>query len=414
SNKQQELVTKSEETELPFSPVILGPESPDVLSSKTVTLSITEDIPIKDVLIELSRLADLELALDPNITGGIILKVKDRPINDVIEMVVDQASLRYSVENGVLRVQKDGPYLINYTVDYINLNRSSKGSMTTQTQVLSVDLTGSNSAGGGSGGSSGGANGENQGLNSGSSNEITTSYDGDLWKSIEENLSRILYGHEQALIKTANEEIKPTLYFTVNRQAGLIGVMADSKKQKAIKKYLDQVKLTLSAQVLIEAKIIEVQLNQAYSAGIDWKNASGDNLLANFLYAPTITKDSIFQGIVKSDIQMGNKLQHMLRFIEGFGTTRILPNPRISALNNQVAVLTFATNKPYFTVSGSIQQQAANATGLVINQPLSISSTLKTVPIGIILSMQPSINLDTKEIAMNFAQAYQAPIQQMI
>jgi general secretion pathway protein D len=398
SQKQKE---EQSQKELPYSPVVLAPEPPDVLSAKTATLSITEDVPIKDVLIELARLADLELALDPNISGGIILKVKERPIKDIVEMIADQASLRYSIENGILKVQKDGPYLASYNVDYINMNRSSKGTISTQTQVLSVDTAATN-------GGAGGGGGDGKGLTSGSNSEITISYDGDIWKTIEENLSKIVYGFDQGLIKDDNSSSqKVSAYYTINKQASTITVMADSKKQKAIKKYLDKLKQSLSAQVLIEAKIIEVSLSELYSAGIDWERLSGKDFVGTFGFAPSFStsNDTVFGTIATSQIQKSNErsgaLSSVAKFLEGFGTTRVLQNPRVTALNNQQAVLTFAKNKPYFTVQGTAQQEVTNTGGNTTTQPVTVTSTLRTIPIGIILSLQPSINLETQEVIMN-------------
>jgi general secretion pathway protein D len=371
-------------------------------------MSITEDVPIKDVLIELARLSDLELALDPNIDGGIILKVKDRQVKEVIEMVADQASLRYSVDNGILKVQKDGPYIVTYNVDYINLNRSSKSSISTQTQVLSVDSSGDNSSGGGSGG--GGSSNEDKGLNSGSTNEISSSYDGDIWKSVEDNINKIIYASNQELLKDTTKETNintnPSYYYTINKQAGIISIMADSKKHKSIKKYLDTIKTSLSAQVLIEAKIVEVTLNEEYGAGIDWTNFTTNGFTGNLKLAPKGISDFLIIGSAANseinNVARTKNLTQLATLLEGYGTTRTLSNPRISALNNQQAVLTFAKNQPYFTVSGTLQQNTTNTTtGNVTTTPVTITSTLKTIPIGIILSLQPSINLETQEITMN-------------
>lgn len=401
---------KADEEDLNYSPVILAPEDPSISSAKLVTMSITEDVPIKDVLMELARLSDLELALDPNIEGGIILKVKDRPVKDVIEIVADQASLRYSIENGILRIQKDGAYLVSYKVDYINLTRSSKGSFTSKTNLLSDSSSSSSSGSSSSSSGSSGSNGDSA-INSGSSHEISTDYDGDNWKSIEDNVNKIILLRDQELYKGADGKVEvannttgqPVSYYTINKQAGIINVMADSKKHKSIKKYLDSVKVSLSAQVLIEAKIVEVSLDEQYAAGIDWASLQGKDFRGTFSYAPDIGTN-FFSGLVdSSQVEHRNKLggvDHTLKLLEGFGTVRTLSNPRINAINNQQAVLSFAVNKPYFTVSGTLEQtQTTN--GTTSSTPPTITSTLHSVPIGVILTLQPSIDLETQEVTMN-------------
>lgn len=484
-DKQADAMEKSE---MDYAPVVVSPESPAVKSSKRVSLSVTETVDVKDILMELSRLADLELALDPNIKGGVILSVNNRPVNEVLEMVADMAELRYTVDKGVLRVMKDNPYLENYNVDFLNLVRSSTGSINTQTQVLSAV---SGSSGGGSGGSGSGGGGGSSGgggggggsgsgsgsggtqdsFNSGSTNKITTQYSGDLWKSIEDNLVAIL-GSNVATLKTAdvqkasaptaaeilaardgkksggstkggpneaegetNEEflaatdagvtsrVRPTVnsvksappstYYTVNKQAGIVSVMATFRKHKAVKSYLDKVKASMSAQVLIEAKVIEVALTEDYATGIDWDVTRAHGVQGKFSNGPEVGKvfsgGSIFSGAISTSqlkVNAGSTnhpISSLMKMIEGFGVTRTLSNPRITVMNNQQAVLTFAKNQTYYTVTGSLQQNVATSTGgtTSVNLPVTISSSLHTIPLGVILALQPSIDLDTQEITMH-------------
>ena len=68
-----------------MSDVLTAPQPPKIASQKTVTISVTDDIQLKDVFLELSRLADVDIEVDPRITGGVIFKAKDRPIGEVIE-----------------------------------------------------------------------------------------------------------------------------------------------------------------------------------------------------------------------------------------------------------------------------------------------------------------------------------------
>lgn len=470
-------------SDLDYAPVVVSPESPAVKSNKKVSLSVTENVDVKDILLELARLAELELALDPNIKGGVILSVNNRPVNDVLEMVADMAELRYTVDKGVLRVMRDNPYLENYNVDFLNLVRSSTGTINTQTQVLSAVTSSSSGGGGGGSGSSGGGgggsggsgsgSGSNDSFNSGSTNKITTEYSGDLWKSIEENMVAIL-GSNVATLKTAdvtkaapptaaeilaaragrtgrtggsttapgkqetgetNEEFlsatdasvassvaptatsvrssPPSTYYTLNKQAGIISVMATYRKHKSVKAYLDKVKTSMSTQVLIEAKVLEVELREDYATGIDWDMTRAHGVTGKFSNGPSFGtafgSGNIFSGTVQSS-QIGanfgssnRPISSLVKMLEGFGATRSLSNPRITVLNNQQAVLTFAKNQTYYTVTGSLQQNVATTTGgtTSVNLPVTISSSLHTIPLGVILTLQPSIDADTQEITMH-------------
>ena len=491
-----------------FSPVVLAPDAPDIQGKKRVTLTITEGIELKDVFMEIARLAELELALDPNIKGGVILSVNNRPINEVLDMLADMAELRYTTENGILRVVKDTPYLVNYSVDYLNLTRSSSGSINMQTQVLSSSGGGSSggsggggSGGGGGGGASGGGGGGSSsgggsgGLNSGSSNSITMSYNGDLWGSVEANLKSILttkLATEAQLVDTpaatsagggataarpaaetsgdsslltqvinqvgsnaaaavgggggaggsagaargagggatgssasggagtAGAQISPSIYYSINKQAGIITVMANSKKHASVKEYLDKVRTNMSAQVLIEAKVVEVQLDEQFASGIDW---SGFSILQHIGFPATqfakgnlatASSGNVFKGLDPGLVTLNlgrdpkqdvNQIGAVLKMIQGFGTSRTLQSPRLTVLNNQQAVLSFAKNQTYYTVTGTLQTSSTTATtagGTVNNTiPITVTSTLHTIPIGVILSMQPSIDVDSQEVTLH-------------
>ena len=426
-----------------------APAKLPIKNNRKVTLSVTEDVPLRDLLLQIARLADLELALDPEIKGGIILSVKQRPVSDVIEMIADLGSLRYRIEGGVLRISKDRPYLENYKVGFINLIRSSKGKINSQTQVLSID-TGQEEL-------------NDDTFNSGSSNEITTEYDGDLWKSIESNLTAILQTQSQALAtlqeirKLNNQTVTEFLsdnpdqnqanaveelsnravlqqlqsknqfqsgqtnraenigleqlrsYYSINKQAGIISVMTTQRKHKEIAKYIDKIKVALTTQVLIEAKLIEVALFDRYGAGINWRELRLGEMKQREVIAGMDLGDNIFnknftQGVFRmrrnSDTDPDG-IGTILEMIEEFGTARALSNPRLTVGNNQQAVMTFAKNQPYFTVSGTLQQQNVSNNNGVVTQPVSVTSTLRTIPIGLILSLHPSVNLETQEITMN-------------
>ena len=470
------------------SQLLIDPAPPTIGKDKLITLNVTEDIPLKEVLVELARRADIDIELDPNIRGGIIFRAKDKPFSEVIDRICELTGLRYSVENGVLKVERDFPYVENYQVDFLNLLRSNKGGVNITTQVLS--------GGGASGGSSGGASGD--GLSSGSQSALKTEYEGDLWKSVEENIKNILnlYGttspgiSEDSLTRSPSDdglgevlgervrtaanaalpaptaagaaarpgaatgaaatprpgaavgtaarvpgaagtnantaaavqadsgqgEIIPTgsSLLSVNKQAGVISVLANQRQHREIKKYLAQINRQQSAQVLIEAKVVEVTLDEQHRNGIDWSLAVkklsglpdfslGTKFPATPLSSDAGTSDNFFTFTLPNQEVLGIKglnLDGFIQFAESFGVTRTLSSPRINAINNQQAVLTFAQNFVYFVLDVQEQNSTSTTAGTGQNT-LNINSTPRTVPLGVILTLQPSINLDTNEVTMN-------------
>jgi general secretion pathway protein D len=128
------------------------------------------------------------------------------------------------------------------------------------------------------------------------------------------------------------------------------------------------------------------------------------------------TADSIQLGVFNKglNIPLGTgadlpttNLKAIVEAAQMFGTTRTLSSPRLNAMNNQQAILSFVQNQVYFTLkvdqSSSTTATTTTTTGssTAAVPTVTVNSTLNTVPIGIILTLQPSINLDTEEITMN-------------
>lgn len=421
--KGLENFSKSATPEIPdISDILLTPQPPQIGEDKLVSLSVTEDVPLKDVLIELARLADIDAEVDPQINGGIILRVKDKPLNQVIDRIAYLAKLRYSLENGTLRVERDVPYIENYRADFLNLSRSSSSDTSITTSVLnSVEGSSTNST-----------------VNSGTQSKLNSKHEGDLWSAVESDIKKILDIDATAAANAAATDgsisITPSTptsttdtsgaenaansidgtinsntntntpngtalsgdsssFLAINKQAGMITIRATKRQHEIISRYLDKIRQSASAQVLIEAKIVEVTLDKKYRAGINWNLVRGDVTLgANFL-SPVQSETDIFNIGV-----LGTELNAAVSLTDQFGTSRTLSSPRLNTMNNQQAVLSFAVNQVYFKLKVDREQNTSNVTD---TDTLSVDSEIRTVPIGVILTLQPSINMETNDITMS-------------
>lgn len=393
SNKTAETKESLDIPAIPdLSPILAAPTPPKIADGKRISLSVTDDIPLKDVLIELSRLANIDIELDPAISGGVVLRVKDKPIDDVVESIARLANLRYKVVDGVLRIERDLPYSVNYSADFLNLERSNKGGVSISTKVL-----GSSSSSSSSGGSSSNDSGGSGALSSGSTNSLTSSYNGNLWDSIEQGIENILEQHNNQDEKEQSSSSKKT--FSINKQAGLITVFGTSKQHKSVKAYLDHVRRSATSQVLIEAKILEVNLDEEFRTGINWNLLNErSNISVSGAFSQNIsgiTDLFTINALGKDNIS----IEAAANLAQTFGVSRTLSSPRLLATNNQQAILTFAENEVYFTTKYEDEAQESNS-GAIFST-LNIESEIHTVPIGVIVTLQPSINLDNNEITMN-------------
>lgn len=388
---------------------------------KLVSLSVDDTAPLKDVLIELARKAEVDLELDPQISGGIILTMRDRPLRQVIERIANLAGLRFAFEGSTLRIERDLPYYVNYRVDYLHLTRQANSTVETSVNVM-----------GGDQGTDGNA----------SSSAVSGQSDANFWQELEDGLSNILansrppppavvnalapaapapalpgigagpgavdpaevaidQAYEGALqtpAETVVEVGEPEALFTTNRQAGVVSVFATGRQHELVAAYLAELHESISRQVLIEAKILEVALTDEFSSGINWRAVLNDLSFAAPLGTtvappPFNTPFDATANVVTVALDTSD-LDVIANFIQRFGTVRTLSSPRITVLQNQTAVLKVAENQVFFRL---FFERVEEDDG---DDQVNISSEIRTVPIGVIVTVQPSINRATEEISL--------------
>ena len=374
-----------------------------------VSLSVNQSIPLRDVLFELAQQAEYDLELDPNIRGSIIFTARNRPFDKVIKRISEIAGLRYKFEDDVLRVEVDNPYSQLYKIDYLSYVRTTSGGIRNDVNVVS-----------------------GEGSDTGSNFEATSSSEINFWGELETNLEQILGGPTTGALKTSrdpritvaeqnpevqavtadgapaeapqavlNVESLPTdeaedvetasaQTFTINRQAGLINVYASEHVHNKVKEYLDTVKRAVTSQVLIEAKILEVSLEDQFDTGVNWSSIdlfSGE-LALDFDGATAVTPNFTVG-------YTGNDVTALIDALQRFGTVKALASPRLTVLNNQSAVMNVANNRVFFEVD--IDVSTDDDTG---DRDVDIDADIRNVPEGVLVNVQPSIDLDSRQISL--------------
>ncbi|PCK00329.1 MAG: type II and III secretion system family protein [Zetaproteobacteria bacterium] len=406
--------------------------TPDSMKSvPLVSVSVNQTVPLKDILYELATQAEYDLELDPNIHGSIIFTARNKPFDLVIKRICDMAGLRYKFEDSFLRVELDTPYVKNYKIDYLSFIRSNSGNVSTTVSVVS-----------------------GEGTDTGSSYSASSESVSDFWGELELNLEQILGGVSTGGLKTkrdpkitvadanpnvdavspqqnaeggvtvqppevilnveslpvdddngaSDDDEADAFTFSLNKQAGLISVFSSERGHKDIVKYLHEIRRSITSQVLVEAKIFEVTLKDEYITGIDWEvltqNSKGVVRFLNATPGAAITALTQPGGSVAetSNFQIGyggNDVGVFMDAIAGFGTVRALASPRLTVMNNQSAVLNVATNRVFFEID--LNRETDDDTGDVT---LEIDTEIKSVPEGVLINVQPSINLEKRTISM--------------
>lgn len=400
-----------------------------------VSISVNQNIPLRDALFELAEQANYDMELDPNIRGGIIFTARNKPFDVVIDRISDIAGLRYKFEDDILRVEVDTPYHEIYKINYLSYIRNNTSAISNNISVVT-----------------------GEGADTGSRFESTAESNADFWGEMESNLTQIL-GAEAASLRTRRDPritavadnpapVEPltvddageitvpettqeppnavlrvdslptddvedpnastaaapageqSTQFSVNRQAGLVSVFATEREHKKVAQYLDLLRKSVTSQVLIEAKVLEVSLTDEFSAGINWETVDlfgGEGFIgfeansAGFvrgLLDPAVDPDTNFRIS-----QSGSDFAAAVDALNRFGTIHALASPRLTVLNNQSAVLNVATNQVYFEIDIDVTSEE----GVVSTE---VDSEIRNVPEGVLINVLPSIDLERGTIAM--------------
>lgn len=353
---------------------------------KTVSISVTENIPLKPILSELARQVKIDLQLDRDIQSQVVFQATDRPFIEIIEDLCELTDLRFRIKNKALRVERDTPYSENYNIQFLNLSRNSQNKISVATDVFTKNGVSNQTT----------AHNDN-----GSNSSVSVETKNDFWSELEANLKVLLAQDNQRQSKQKGNKSKESSTYSVHKQGGLITIYAPEKTHKRIKDYLVRLKRASSSQVLIEAKIIEVTLKEEYRSGIDWRKMGKRNdLQLNALFGSAAQKSKFLDP---SDAQQsmfsfgatGTTFSAILNALQEFGHSRTLSSPRLTVMNNQTAILKVAQNQVYFRMNYDKQF----STTVNLNN-VSVSSDIQTVPIGLVMSVQPSIDPDTGEIIL--------------
>jgi MSHA biogenesis protein MshL len=213
----------------------------------------------------------------------------------------------------------------------------------------------------------------------------------------------------------------------VSPQSGVIVVRAMPEELRSVEKYLRAMRLSVERQVMIEAKVIEVTLNDQYQAGINWAAFSGRGLSVGQVSQGTILQNSGPIAIGASSITgspgaytitgptlgsfpgndlinftnpaaslfglafQNNNFAALLTFLESQGSAQVLSSPRVATLNNQKAVLKVGTDQ-FFVTAITGTPLTNPSTGVVTS--VQLTPTFNSFFSGVSLDITPQIDED--------------------
>lgn len=352
---------------------------------------VVQDVPVRELLFEIARDAAVNIDVHPEITGNVTLNAIDQTLPQLLTRIARQVDIRWNLERPNLIVEPDKPVLRMYRIDYVNIARKSKGEVSVAT---SISTTGSAAVGdSGGGGGSGGSNNSTTVLSQESNNMF--------WATLVANLQAIL-GESGGAAGGAEAGATPGAGGTSSSiisspESGLISVRATTRQHEEIQRFIDLVMTRALQQVLIEATVVEVKLNDRYQAGVDWASIGRDGgrfgfaqtLLGANMIAPPVTTLTLDKS---GD---PDALTGTIKLLEQFGDLKVLSSPKVMALNNQTAMLKVVDNKVYFTTEVDIEAATDTSPRLI-----TYTSTVHSVPVGFVMAVTPQVS-EGEQVTLN-------------
>ncbi|MEM7255817.1 MAG: pilus (MSHA type) biogenesis protein MshL [Pseudomonadota bacterium] len=334
-------------------------------------------LPVADVLFALAQDTTLELEIIGELDSQVTLNAINQPLDVILRKIAAQAAIRYAIQGDTLVVEADVPFIQTYRVDYLNIERASQTSVDLSTQVGSIQNTTDSSV--------------SNSASNGSKMRIENQSENRFWGTLISNIGGIL--------GVGGDDVAGTVF--TSAEAGLITVRADSRQHELIAQLIDRSVSSARRQVLIEATVVEVTLNDSYESGIDWSildNNGGTALeYAQLLGGLPAARDAATSPdalLTYTDSNSFGDVTATLRLLQQFGDVQVLSSPKIIAMNNQPAVLKVIDNRIYFTFDVN-QQQRDNG-----DLQTQIDSQLHSVPVGLVMNVTAFVSADD-EVVLN-------------
>ncbi|WP_019933800.1 pilus (MSHA type) biogenesis protein MshL [Oceanimonas smirnovii] len=324
------------------------------------------DVDAREFFAALGSQHNVSIAVHPDVTGTITLNLRRVTLPEILDAISGLYGYGIEQRSGVYQVYANGVRSRTFNVNYLMLSRNGQS----QTAIS---------------GSSLGSSDEDSNTG-GSSTRINTESNNDFWSDLESALGRLIGNEEGRVVVT-------------NPQAGLVTVRAAPDELALVDDFLTRAERQLKRQVILEARIVEVELNDGYEQGIEWNNLSANSRSGQVATGNTAVTYPGFLSPL-SDLLGGGAVftytdgnfDAVVNLLQTQGEVNTLSNPRVTTSNNQKAVIKVGTDE-YFVTDFSIETETNNdgSTNRIYPEP-----KYKPFFSGISLDVTPQIGEDNR------------------
>ena len=325
----------------------------------------------------------INMIVHPEVEGNISLNLKRVTIDEVMQTARELYGYEYQQTAVGYMVMPARMQSRIFYVDYLNVSREGQSNIRVTSGQIS-DSEGADNENNANANLIGNLNDNN--VSAFESSRIKTESQADFWNSLDLSLKTIVGD-------------QPGRSIVISPQAGLVVVRGMPGELRDVANFLESAQLSLHRQVILEAKVVEVQLNDRNQTGISWNFlkegsesflSSGADIINSTIVAasdlingpnvPFQNAEGIFAFGAQTDDFTG-----ILRLLSQQGEVNVLSSPRVSTVNNQKAVIKVGSDEFFVTeVSSTTVTGTATATTPQIQLTPFFS--------GIALDVTPQIN----------------------
>ncbi|MCR2745142.1 type II secretion system protein GspD [Limnobacter parvus] len=371
-----------------------------------------ENIPASQVLELISTELDLGYEMDSCGNEPVSLVGRNMPLLQVIESLEEQAGASVNMQGKQLSMRCEADQLRVYTLDYLSISRQMN-----DTSSLSSAIAGNPRE-------------LSDRRDTGNRSELllNNTQQHNLWQNVELQIEQIIQAQIKPLEFSTRERIvdeeqdreysnsrvqadrraRPNLRSATqvnserrditttrketrsgrviaNPESGTVAVIAKPSQHRRVLQWLEQVQRRVDKQIVIEAVITEISLNDRYERGIDWNVLRRNGITAGLaVQGANLANPALILNVARSSSNTDASV--VLSLLEEFGRTSVLSSPRVVTMNQQAAVLKVIDNRVYFTTDVQTSAPTQNSPAFS-----TFTTQVQTVPVGFLMTVTPQI-----------------------